>query len=367
MHRTQLYAFNQSLGAKFVEFAGYEMPVQFPAGLIAEHKHTREAAGLFDVSHMGQVIVSGPSMQSVHTALERALPIDFAQIAIGQQKYSYLLNDQGTILDDLMLVNLGSTVAMVLNAGCKHTDLERLRALCPELTFTVVDAALVALQGPQAEAVLAAMDPAAADMTFMTAKTLKLNGVDCFTTRSGYTGEDGYEISIPAAYAEAVCKAMCSNPAVKPIGLGARDTLRLEAGLCLYGNDIDTTTSPVEGALTWAIPKSRRAGGEKAGGFPGAEIVLAQIQTGVSRKLVGLVSEERVPIRAHASIVDAAGGKIGEVTSGTLAPTAGKPIMLAYVPTAQAAVGTVLAADVRGRAVPVTVVKLPFVEKRYKR
>ncbi len=368
LRRIPLAAIHRELGAKMGGFAGYDMPIQYPAGLKAEHLHTRAQAGLFDVSHMGQLRITGPAL---HAALERALPVDFDGWPPGLQKYSLLLNDAGGIEDDLMLVNGGDEVRMVVNAGNRDADLARLRALCPTLSIEWVDAALVALQGPAAESALAALDPAAADMTFMQARTLDLLGAACFTTRSGYTGEDGYEISLPLPQAEAIVRRLLADARVKPVGLGARDTLRLEAGLPLHGNDIAPGTTPVEAGLLFAIPKSRRTGGAKAGGFPGAAPILAQLQSGAARKLVALISDESIPIRSHAAIVDSAGTAVGEVTSGTVSPSLGKPVMLAYLAASAAAKGDApaptLHAVVRDRRPVVRQVPLPFVPKRYKR
>ena len=367
--RVPLDALHRSLGAKFGPFAGWDMPIQYPAGLKAEHAHTRAQAGLFDVSHMGQLRIrardggAGPLAR----ALEAALPVDFDGWPEGLQRYSLLLNDAGGIEDDLMLVNLGDEVRMVVNAGNRDADLARLRALCPTLDIAWVDAALLALQGPAAESVLAALDPSCAAMTFMQARTLTLCGAACFATRSGYTGEDGWEISVPLAAAEAVARALLADARVRPVGLGARDTLRLEAGLPLHGSDISPGTTPVQAGLAFAIPKSRRAGGAKAGGFPGADAILAQFAGGVRRRLVGLVSDEAVPIRAHAPIVDAADSAVGEVTSGTVSPTLGRPVMLAYVDAAALADGRALRAVVRDRRPAVRTAPLPFVPKRYRR
>ncbi len=367
-----LDALHRELGAKMGGFAGYDMPIQYPSGLKAEHLHTRAAAGLFDVSHMGQLRITGSDLQR---ALEAALPIDFdgwvSRDGGGLQKYSYLLNDAGGIEDDLMLVNLGTEVRIVVNAGNRERDFALLRTLAPALRIEWLDAALLALQGPAAERVLAALDPAAATMTFMQAATLELLGVPCFTTRSGYTGEDGYEISVPLAHAERLARALLAHPEVAPVGLGARDTLRLEAGLPLHGSDIGPQTTPVEAGLAFAIPKSRRGGGEKMGGFPGAGPVLRQLQVGAERRLVGLVSDESIPIRAHATIVEAADRPVGEVTSGTVSPTLGKPVMLAYLSAsvlpAKGAPAPALRAVVRDKRPGVRIAPLPFVPKRYKR
>jgi aminomethyltransferase len=368
IRRIPLDALHRGLGAKFGAFAGWDMPIQYPAGLKAEHGHTRAAAGLFDVSHMGQLRLRARdrSAATLARALEAALPVDFDGWPPGLQRYSLLLNEAGGIDDDLMLVNLGEEVRMVVNAGNRDADLARLRALCPALEIEWVDAALLALQGPAAEAVLTAHDPACAAMTFMQARTLTLRGSACFATRSGYTGEDGWEISVPLPAAEAVARALLADDRVRPVGLGARDTLRLEAGLPLHGSDITPTTTPVEAGLAFAIPKSRRAGGAKAGGFPGAAPILAHLADGAARRLIGLSSAAPVPIRAHAPIVDAADSPVGEVTSGTVSPTLGRPVMLAYLRT-DALDGRPLRAVVRDRRPEVTPTRLPFVPKRYRR
>ena len=368
-----LDALHRRLGARFAGFAGYDMPIQYPDGLKAEHLATRQAAGLFDVSHMGQLrVTSAEGEAALHRALEAALPIDFEGWPVGLQKYSYLLNEQGGIEDDLMLVRLEGEVRIIANAGNRDHDLALLRERCPTLGFEWVDAALLALQGPEAERVLSALDPAAAGMRFMQAAPLTLLGTVCLTTRSGYTGEDGYEISVPAAHAQEVAERLLADPAVKPVGLGARDTLRLEAGLPLHGQDIRPDTTPIEAGLAFAIPKSRRSEGAKAGGFPGAKPVLDQLKAGPTRRLVGLISGTSIPIRAHAQVVGADGGQVGEVTSGTVSPTLGRPIMLAYLDTAVArpAEGTApsaLHAQVRDKQPPVELHALPFVPKRYKR
>lgn len=363
-----LEALHRELGAKLGPFAGYLMPIQYPAGLKAEHAATRERAGLFDVSHMGQLRIRARdgSAASLARGLEAALPLDFEGWAPGLQKYSLLLNEAGGIEDDLMLVNLGHEVRMVVNAGNRDADFERLVAACPALSIEWIDAALIALQGPAAESVLARLDASAQAMTFMQARTLTLEGAACFTTRSGYTGEDGYEISLPLEAAERVMRRLLADPRVVPVGLGARDTLRLEAGLPLHGQDISPTVTPVEAGLVFAIPKSRRAGGGKAGGFPGAATILAQLADGPPRRLVGLVSSEPVPVRAHAAILDASDTQVGEVTSGTVSPTLGRPVMLALVQ-ATALDGRALRASVRDKRPALEVFKPPFVPKRYKR
>ncbi|HQD83753.1 MAG TPA: glycine cleavage system aminomethyltransferase GcvT [Quisquiliibacterium sp.] len=365
---------HRALGARMGAFAGYQMPIQYPDGLKAEHVHTRTQAGLFDVSHVGQLRVRARDgrADTLHRALEAALPIDFDGWSEGVQKYSYLLDDNGGIEDDLMLVNVGDEVRIVVNAGNRDHDLALFEERCPGLEFRWIDAALVALQGPAAEAVLSRLDPAAAQMRFMQGAPLTLLGLPCYATRSGYTGEDGYEISLPldegARGARAVVEALLGDPAVRPVGLGARDTLRLEAGLPLHGSDISTQTTPVEAGLAFAIPKSRRTGGAKAGGFPGAARVLAQLADGPARRLRGLVSTEAVPVRAHTELLDAGDGVVGEVTSGTVSPTLGHPVMLAYIDAAALSDGDgVFRARVRDKRPAVRVTPLPFVPKRYKR
>jgi aminomethyltransferase len=373
--KVPLDALHRQAGARMGPFSGWEMPIQYPSGLKAEHLHTRESAGLFDVSHMGQlrIVASDGRASTLYQQLEAALPVDFEGWTSGRQRYSYLLNDQGGIEDDLMLVHLTdgrqAEVRVVVNAGNRDADLKWFHQRCPGLRYEWVDAALLALQGPRAEAVLAALDPAAASLSFMQAATLNLLGTPCLTTRSGYTGEDGYEISMPLPEAEAIVGRLLDNPPVHWAGLGARDTLRLEAGLPLHGSDIHAGTTPVEAGLSFAIPKSRRAGGGKAGGFPGADIILRQFAEGPRRRLVGLVSHEAVPVRAHAVIADATGKPVGEVSSGTVSPSLGHPVMLAWVDTGALAQEPTcpLHAVVRDRKPPVQVSALPFVPKRYKR
>lgn len=377
MKSIPLEKLHSELGAKFGPFAGYNMPIQYPMGLKGEHLHTRAHAGLFDVSHMGQLRITGPNDSSgaqLCRELEAALPCDFDGWPNDVQRYSVLLNAEGGIEDDLMLVYRhadcrgasalradGPEVRMVVNAGNRDADLALLQKLAPGLTFEWVDAALVALQGPDAESVLAKLDPRAADMVFMQAADLNLCGVPCFATRSGYTGEDGYEISIPAADAERVVREIMKDDRVKPIGLGARDTLRLEAGLPLHGNDISPTITPIEASLGFSIATSRRTNG----GFPGAARVLSQIANGAPRKLIGLISKEPVPIRSHAKIVREDGSEVGEVTSGTVSPSLGYPVMLALLQ--NSAVNEPLYAIVRDKKLKVELIKLPFVPKRYKR
>ena len=350
--RLPLHALHAELGAKFTPFAGYEMPVQYKEGLRAEHLHTRAHAGLFDVSHMGQVRVTGPDLER---ALERALPVDFDDWPAGLQRYTLLLNERGGIEDDLMATRLSSEMRLVVNASTKAKDLALLRRLCPSLSFEVLDHALLALQGPDAERAF----PEGRELKFMHAATIS----GLLVSRSGYTGEDGFEISVPKASAESLARRLLSDDRVKPVGLGARDTLRLEAGLHLYGQDMNADTTVLEASLGWAIAKSRRAAGKKEGGFPGAEVYLRQAREGVQKKLHGLVGEENVPIRHDSPLVDAQGAEVGVVTSGTVSPTAQKPIMLGYVRTGAP---ENLFAVVRNARRPVKLAKLPFVPKRYK-
>jgi len=364
--KTPLHALHTELGARMVPFAGYSMPVQYPAGLMAEHHHTRAAAGLFDVSHMGQLRLVGADAAA---AFESLMPVDVIDLAVGKQRYGLLLNDVGGIIDDLMFVNRGTDLFVIVNGACKHGDLahiiERIGSRCTvEPQF---DRGLLALQGPQAVTALQRLVPGVDKLVFMTGGAFNWQGADLFITRSGYTGEDGFEISVPAASAEAFARALLAEPEVKPVGLGARNSLRLEAGLCLYGNDIDTTTTPVEAALNWAMQKVRRTGGARAGGFPGAARVLAQLDgtEPLQRKRVGLIALERVPVRDHTALQTPGGETIGEVTSGLLGPSADKPVAMGYVSPAHAALGTRLHAMVRGKPVPMEVSAMPFVPNRY--
>ena len=362
---TPLNALHIELGARMVPFAGYSMPVQYPAGLMAEHHHTRRAAGLFDVSHMGQLRLVGDGAAA---AFETLMPVDVIGLAEGKQRYGLLLTDQGTIMDDLMFVNRGTDLFVIVNGACRAGDIahiqEKIGARCAVLPMP--DQALLALQGPQAITALSRLLTGLDKLVFMTGGHYIWEGADLYITRSGYTGEDGFEISIPPAHAEPFARALLAQPEVKPIGLGARNSLRLEAGLCLYGNDIDTTTTPVEAALTWAIQKVRRAGGERAGGFPGADRVLAQLAgEGLVRKRVGLVALERVPVRDQTELQNTAGQRIGEVTSGLLGPSVDKPVAMGYVGTEYTAIGTRVNAIVRGKAVPMEVAAMPFTPARY--
>jgi len=363
---TPLHALHIELGAKMVPFGGYDMPVQYATGILTEHKHTRAAAGLFDVSHMGQVLLQGGGAAA---ALETLVPVDIVGLAPFKQRYALFTNEQGGILDDLMVTRRENDLFLVVNAACKVQDIAHLQSRIGHLCEVVPlpEQALLALQGPEAITALARLNTDVHQLVFMTGGHFVLDGIDCFVTRSGYTGEDGFEISVPADRAVQLARALLAQPEVKPIGLGARDTLRLEAGLCLYGHDIDTTTTPVEGALTWAIQKVRRAGGERAGGYPGASLIDIQLAQGASRKRVGLIGTERTPVREGAKVVDANGAEVGVVTSGSPSPSLGQPIALACVRADLAAVGTALFAVVRDKQVPMTVTTLPFVPNRYHR
>jgi aminomethyltransferase len=366
---TPLHALHLQLGARMVPFAGYDMPVQYPAGLMAEHHHTRTSASLFDVSHMGQLFMSGASL-----ALESLMPVDVLDLGVGKQRYGLLLTDEGGIIDDLMFLRIsapadGDRLFMVVNGACKAGDIAHLQAriggrckIEPQ-----PDRALLALQGPRAVDALARLAPGVQTLVFMTGGAFQVAGLPCIVTRSGYTGEDGYEISVSAQDAEALAKALLAQPEVKPAGLGARNSLRLEAGLCLYGNDMDTRVTPIEASLAWAIPKVRRTGGARAGGFAGATTVLGQLDgtEPIHKKRVGLLALERIPVREHTELQDATGQRVGEVTSGLLAPSLDKAVAMGYVPPAFCAAGTRVNAIVRGKTVPMDVVTMPFVAPRY--
>ncbi|GFM60888.1 aminomethyltransferase [Pseudomonas cichorii] len=363
---TPLHTLHRELGAKMVPFAGYDMPVQYPAGVMKEHLHTREKAGLFDVSHMGQILLTGAGAAQ---ALETLVPVDIIDLPVGMQRYAMFTNENGDILDDLMVANLGNDQLMlVVNAACKNEDLAHLRKhLGSRCTIEPLfeERALLALQGPLAAVVLARLAPQVASMTFMQFTRVTLLGIECYVSRSGYTGEDGYEISVPATQAEALARRLLQEPEVAPIGLGARDSLRLEAGLCLYGHDMNAETSPVEASLLWAISKARRAEGVRAGGFPGAEKIFVQQQAGVEKKRVGLLPQERTPVREGTEIVDAEGQTIGSVCSGGFGPTLGAPLAMGYLDSHFAALNTPVWAMVRGKKVPMLVSKMPFVAQRY--
>lgn len=365
---TPLNALHLELGARMVPFAGYSMPVQYPMGLMAEHLHTRAAAGLFDVSHMGQLRLVGPDAAA---AFETLMPVDVQGLGVGKQRYGLLLTDEGTLIDDLMFVNRGTDIFVIVNGACKVGDLEHIETRIGHRceVIPMPERALLALQGPQAVTALTRLLPDVAKLVFMTGAAFEWNGASLFITRSGYTGEDGFEISVPNGAAEALARTLLAQPEVKPIGLGARNSLRLEAGLCLYGQDIDTTTTPVEAGLNWAMQKVRRTGGARAGGFAGAATVLGQLDgtEPLTKVRVGLKALERVPVREHTELTDAHGEHLGEVTSGLLGPTINQPVAMGFVPAAFAAIGTRINAVVRGKPVPMEVVAMPFVPTRYHR
>ena len=364
--RTPLYDLHLELGAKMVPFAGYAMPVNFPGGIIAEHRWCREKAALFDVSHMGQLRLVGDDAAA---ALETVVPVDVIDLPVGKQRYALFTNAAGGILDDLMIARRPGDLFVVVNAACKAADTKHLITHISHRCQVVPlpDRALLALQGQHAVDALARLAPGVRQLTFMTGGEFTLVGAECFVTRSGYTGEDGFEISVPAEAAVKLAKELLAQPEVKPAGLGARDTLRLEAGLCLYGHDINETTTPVEAGLTWAIQKVRRPGGAREGRYPGADKIAAQLSGGVQIKRVGLVGLERIPVREGATLVDAQGHKLGHVTSGTLAPTVNQPIAMAYLAANHAIVNHEVYADVRGKRQPMRVAALPFVPPGYHR
>lgn len=377
LFHTPLHDLHVMLGARMVPFAGYAMPVQYPAGLMAEHHHTRTAASLFDVSNMGQLRLVGPDASS---ALESLMPMDVLGLAVGRQRYGLLLNDAGGIMDDLMLVNRGADIFIVVNGACKAGDIAHLQAHIGARCQVILlpEQALLALQGPLAVQALQRLCPGAEKLVFMSGGSLCITvesagstqKIDCFITRSGYTGEDGFEISVHQTQAETLARALLAQPEVKPAGLGARNSLRLETGLCLYGNDMDTSTTPVEAALSWAIPKVRRTGGARAGGFPGAACVLAQLDTApgtATRKRVGLLALERIPVREPSELQSLQGRRIGNVTSGLLSPILNQAIAMGYVEAEFAVVGTQVNAIVRGKPVTMVVSALPFVPTRYQR
>ncbi|HEY0818209.1 MAG TPA: glycine cleavage system aminomethyltransferase GcvT [Rhizobacter sp.] len=364
--RTPLHALHLELGAKMVPFAGYEMPVNYPGGIIAEHKHCRESAALFDVSHMGQLRLVG---DDAARALEALVPVDVVDLPVGKQRYALFTNTSGGVLDDLMITRRPDDLFVVVNAACKTADTRHLITHIGHRCNVqpLPDRALLALQGPKAVDALSRLNPEVARLTFMTGMTARIAGADCFVTRSGYTGEDGFEISVPAEHAVALARSLLALPEVKPAGLGARDTLRLEAGLCLYGHDINETTTPVEAGLTWAIQKVRRPGGARAGGYPGASVIESQLASGASIKRAGLLGLERIPVREGAVIVDAKGHKLGHVTSGTLSPTVNQPIAMAYLAANHALAHHEVYAEVRGKRQPMRVCPMPFTPHRYHR
>jgi aminomethyltransferase len=368
---TPLNALHRDLGAKMVPFAGYDMPVQYPMGVMKEHLHCRAKAGLFDVSHMGQVILRAPGgYAEVARAMEGLVPVDLLGLGVMRQRYGFFTNEAGGILDDLMLANRGDHMFVVVNAACKTDDIAHMRARLSGVDVEeITDRALLALQGPAAEGVLEALVPGVAQMRFMDVGIFDSGFGDLWISRSGYTGEDGYEISVPEDQAEPLARALLAHEDVEPIGLGARDSLRLEAGLCLYGHDIDTTTSPVEASLNWAIQKVRRTGGDRAGGFPGAARILDELQSGAARARVGLRPEGRAPMREGTPLFAAAegGNPVGHVTSGAFGPTIEGPMSMGYVPADMAKEGTELFGEVRGKRLPVRVAMLPFTPANFKR
>ena len=367
--KTPLHGLHVELGARMVPFAGYSMPVQYPAGLMAEHLQTRTAAGLFDVSHMGQMRLEGAGAAA---AFESLMPVDVIDLPVGKQRYGLLLNDAGGIMDDLMFFNTGSSIFIIVNGACKAVDIahiqQKIGGLCDVIPMP--EMALLALQGPQAVTALSRLTsstPGVEKLVFMTGGRFDVAGCDCFLTRSGYTGEDGFEISVHADQAEKLARALLAQPEVKPVGLGARNSLRLEAGLCLYGNDMDTTTTPIEASLNWAIQKVRRTGGARAGGFPGAEKILAQLADPktLARKRVGLTALERIPVRDHTALHAISGELIGKVTSGLLGPSINRPVAMGYVGPEFASIGTQVNAMVRGKPVLMQVSAMPFVPANY--
>ncbi|WP_420408222.1 glycine cleavage system aminomethyltransferase GcvT [Hoeflea sp.] len=373
LQKTPLHSLHLELGARMMGFAGYDMPIQYPLGVMKEHLHTRAQAGLFDVSHMGQILIraKGGNMEDAYRALESLTPIDVLGLKQGRQRYGLFTNEEGGLEDDFMVASRGDHLYLVVNAACKHSDLARIEAALSgsceiEAQF---DRGLIALQGPAAEDVLSSYAPTAADMLFMDVTDLEIAGTPVVVSRSGYSGEDGYEISIPASETERVARLLLDDERVEAIGLGARDSLRLEAGLCLYGNDIDETTTPVEANLKWAIQKARRTGGDREGGFPGADLILKQFETGPSRLRVGLRPAGKAPVRAGAELYEneTGGDPVGTVTSGGFGPSAGHPVAMGYVPAALSAEGTSLFAEVRGKRLELAVAALPFVTPGYKR
>lgn len=366
LNQTVLFSLHQSLDAKLVPFAGYSMPVNYPHGIKHEHLHVRTKAGLFDVSHMGQIRLKGKHAAS---ALERLVPVDIIDLAVGAQRYALFTNEQGGVLDDFMVTNAGDFLFLVVNASRKKDDIAHLKLHLQEQCEIEVleDHALLALQGPMAVSVLAKIAPEIESMTFMSAKTVVINGVECFVSRSGYTGEDGFEISLPNSHAEALVKRLLTDENVEMIGLGARDSLRLEAGLCLYGHELTPDISPVEAGLLWALSKSRRADGARAGGYIGADKLMGHIVNGVERKRVGLKPQGRMPVREGAELVDERNQTVGYVSSGGFGVSLNAPIAMGFLNIEIAKEGTEVNAIVRGKAVPMDVVKLPFIKPNYRR
>lgn len=367
LQHTPLDGLHRELGARMVPFAGYDMPVQYSDGIIAEHRHTRERAGLFDVSHMGQFVLEGPGMTAT---LESLVPVDLEALGEHRQTYALLTNDEGGVRDDLIITRWGpDTFFLVVNASCKAQDRAWIESrLAPEQSLRELEGqGLLALQGPRARAVLGELLPVAAELVFLQGAHCELNGVPIYVTCSGYTGEDGYELSIPEAQAETVARKLLEHDDVAPIGLGARDSLRLESGLCLYGHELSPTISPIEAKLNWSISKSRRPGGAKAGGYPGAERVARELSDGTARTRVGMGVLGKRPVREGQNVLNAAGEVVGVVSSGAFAATVDAPVAMAFVDSSYAAMETELSVDVRGKALPVVVCKLPLVPQRYYR
>lgn len=373
LRRTPLHGLHVDLGARMMPFAGYEMPLHYPLGILKEHLQTREAAGLFDVSHMGQFALRARSgnVADAARALERLVPADIVGLEPGRQRYTFFTTQFGGILDDLMVANLGDHLLLVVNAAGKAADEAHLRShLADEFDVRLQEQrALMALQGPKAAATLERFVPECSQWSFMDVRAVEILGTQCVVSRSGYSGEDGFEVACHADIAREIAEALLENPAVKPVGLGARDSLRLEAALCLYGSDIDETTTPVEADLAWAIPKARRRHGVREGGFPGARIILEQLDSGTARRRVGLVPEGRVPVRAGAPLYAAenAQNSIGAVTSGVFGPTVQAPVAMGYLPTELGTPGTRVFAEVRDKRLPVKVTTTPFITLRYER
>jgi aminomethyltransferase len=355
---TPLYRLHLELGAKMVPFASYAMPVNYPSGILKEHMQTRTRAGLFDVSHMGQIHVSG---NATSHALESLMPMDICNLELNRQRYALLTNERGGILDDLMVTRTADGFCLVVNASRKAEDFAYLhQRLTPACTVQErTDLALLALQGPDAAKVMARLAPTATRLNFMTAVSTDIVGVQCLVSRSGYTGEDGFEISVPNSHAELLARAFLEQPEVAPVGLGARDSLRLEAGLCLYGHDIDLETTPVEASLTWALSKSRHDG------YPGAAIIRTQRENGAPRRRVGILPQGQLPVREGTILLNEAQTVVGKITSGGFGASVGGPVAMGYVEAAQANLGTPLQATVRGQSIPCKIVKLPFIPHRY--
>ncbi|WP_106478251.1 glycine cleavage system aminomethyltransferase GcvT [Phytohalomonas tamaricis] len=367
LYHTPLHALHEECGAKFVPFAGYAMPVQFPLGVKREHEHTRQRCGLFDVSHMGQILIRG---ENPALMLEQLVTADIVGLKPGAQRYALFTSNDGGIHDDLMVVNGGDHLYLVVNAACKDADIALLRSgIGTAVDIDVLDdRALLALQGPEAHRVMEALCPEASQLTFMQHRRVNVEDMELWVSRSGYTGEDGFEISVPAHQAERLARLLLEDKDVEPIGLGARDSLRLEAGLCLYGHDIAKDTTPVEAGLGWAIGKARRQGEEREGGFPGADVILTQLSNQDQlRQRVGLIGEGRAPIREGALLYSESGHEIGVVTSGTFGPSVGQPVAMGYVDREYVSLGTVLHAEVRGKRLPLTVSKMPFITPHYYR